>query len=108
MTVNGREVAGSYRKLYRQALHAVQYSSPARYTVRDHLRLAFRSNAPETFDSSRIANTLLFLKYAADERGLEHRLLKTLVHVWWWQGYRHKQRKEYGSMAALVIPLMSI
>ncbi|KAL8801443.1 MAG: hypothetical protein Q9182_004460 [Xanthomendoza sp. 2 TL-2023] len=59
-----------------------------------HLRLAYRSNGPEAFSSSKIENTLLFLKHATEERGLEHRMLKNLLHVWWWQIQPKKQHGE--------------
>ncbi|KAI4228157.1 MAG: hypothetical protein L6R36_001871 [Xanthoria steineri] len=85
MSPDRLEIVRSYRNLYRHALRAVQYSSPARYTLKSHLRLAYRSNGAEAFNSTRIGNTLLFLQHAAEERGLEHRMLKSLLHVWWWQ-----------------------
>lgn len=95
MTVDRHEIVRSYRNLYRHALRAVQYSSPARYTLKSHLRLAYRSNGVEAFNSTRIDNTLLFLRHAAEERGLEHRMLKSLIHVWWWQAQPSRQRKEH-------------
>lgn len=101
MTVGRLEIVRSYRNLYRHALRAVQYSSPARYTLKSHLRLAYRSNGAEAFCSLKIDNTLLFLKHAAEVRGLEHRLLKSLLHVWWWQSLSSKQRKVYVPSATL-------
>ncbi|KAI4180907.1 MAG: hypothetical protein L6R41_006951 [Letrouitia leprolyta] len=91
---NKYEIVKSYRDLYRHALRAVQFSSPARYTVRTHLRLSFRRNAATAFNPRKIANTLLFLKYAAKERGFEHRLLKSLIHVWWWQEQTSRQKRD--------------
>lgn len=95
MSLDRLEIVRSYRNLYRHALRAVQYSSPARYTLKSHLRLAYRSNGAEAFNSTRIDNTLLFLRHAAEERGLEHRMLKSLLHVWWWQAQPSRQRKEH-------------
>ncbi|KAL8679369.1 MAG: hypothetical protein Q9186_004335 [Xanthomendoza sp. 1 TL-2023] len=100
MTVGRHVIVKSYRDLYRQALRAVQYSSPARYTLKSHLRLAYRSNGADAFSSPKIENTLLFLKHAAEERGLEHRMLKNLLHVWWWQSQSSKQKKESTSANA--------
>lgn len=91
-----QEILNSYRSLYKGALRAVQFSSPARYTLKSHLRLAYISNDAQSFDPVKIANTLVFLKHAAEERGLEHRLLKGLLHVWWWQEQTSRQKKEYG------------
>ena len=90
-----KAIIHSYRALYRHALQAVQYSSPARQTLRNHLQLAYRNNAPEDFDSFKINNTIEFLQHATRETGLEHRMLKTLLHVWWWQGKSGKYKREY-------------
>lgn len=89
------EIIKSYRDLYRSALRAVQFSSPARYTLKSHFRLAYRSNDANLFDPTKIGNTLVFLKHAAEKRGFEHRLLKCLLHVWWWQDESSRQKKEY-------------
>ncbi|KAF2143854.1 uncharacterized protein K452DRAFT_224438 [Aplosporella prunicola CBS 121167] len=77
------EVLLAYRQLYTHALRAVQYSAPARYTLRDHLRLAFRRTSPAAYDRQKIDNTLEFLRGAAREKGLEHRIVKSLIHTWW-------------------------
>jgi hypothetical protein len=77
----------AYRHLYRALLHAVQYSSPARYVARDQLRDAFRRGHPEQFNQQKISRTLEFLEVAARERGLEHRILKNLLHVAYWKAY---------------------
>lgn len=95
LCANKHEIVRSYRDFYRHALRAVQFSSPSRYTVKTHLRLAYRSNTATAFHPSKIANTLLFLKHAAEERGFEHRLLKGLLHVWWWQEQTSRQKREY-------------
>lgn len=89
------DIVKSYRDLYRSALWAVQYSSPARYVLKSHLRLAYRSNHASSYNLPKINNTLVFLKHAAKEKGLEHRLLKNLLHVWWWQEQSSRKRKEY-------------
>lgn len=74
-------VIHAYRHLYRGLLQAVQYSKPARYTARNQLRTAFRKEDPSAFDQQKINRTLDFLKYAAQERGLEHRMVKSLLHT---------------------------
>ncbi|KAF2121574.1 hypothetical protein BDV96DRAFT_217103 [Lophiotrema nucula] len=81
-----QEIVQAYRQLYRHSLRAIQFSKPARYTLRDRLRLAFRTGDPAQFSPHKIANTLDFLSYATMENGLEHRILKNLLYVWWYQG----------------------
>ncbi|KAH7116062.1 hypothetical protein B0J11DRAFT_116506 [Dendryphion nanum] len=73
----------AYRHLLRQSLHAVHFSKPARYTLRDRLRLAFRKGDVSDFRPEKIKNTLEFLQYATRENGLEHKILKNLLFVWW-------------------------
>ncbi|EXJ77569.1 hypothetical protein A1O3_09796 [Capronia epimyces CBS 606.96] len=71
----------AYRHLYRAALKAVCYASPARYEVRDILRESFRSSPATSFNSRRVENTLLFLKNAGLYNGYEHKILKNLLHL---------------------------
>lgn len=85
MPAKNLEVIHAYRHLYQHALRAVQYSTPARHTIRDRLRRAFRKSHAADFDPSRIRNTLQFLKGASNSTCLEHRVLRTLLHTWWWQ-----------------------
>lgn len=73
----------AYRHLYRALLHAVQFSKPARYIVRDQIRNAFRNGQPQDLNQLRIARTLEFLAGAAREAGLEHKILKNLIHTAW-------------------------
>lgn len=77
-----RVVLNAYRHLYQHSLRAVQYSSPARYAVRDRLRRVFRAGKLEDFDAARIQKTIGFLDNAARARGLEHKIVKTLAFVW--------------------------
>jgi hypothetical protein len=75
----------AYRNLYRAALRATLYSSPARFIIRDRLRSAFRAppnKQPYPFDPSRISRTLLFLRSAAESPNLERRVVRNLVRVW--------------------------
>jgi len=64
-------------------MHAVQYAKPQRFLARDQLRLAYRKGSPSDFDTGRINNTLVFLEIAARERGLEHKIVKNLLHTEW-------------------------
>ncbi|KAF2473902.1 DUF1763-domain-containing protein [Lindgomyces ingoldianus] len=79
------EIVHAYRYLYRQGLRAVQFSKPARYTLRDRLRLSFRKGDVTDFSPQKVDNTLQFLRYATSENGLEHKILKNLLFVWWYQ-----------------------
>jgi hypothetical protein len=78
-------VVHAYRHLYRHGLRAVQFSKPARYTLRDRLRLAFRKGSRLDLEPQRVQNTVEFLKYATKENGLEHKIIKNLLFVWWTQ-----------------------
>jgi hypothetical protein len=85
MVVNNSQIVLAYRTLYRTALHAVQYSSPARHIVKATLEKSFRNGTRSDFNAKRIGNTVLFLENAANFRGLEHKILKNLVHMRWWE-----------------------
>ncbi|KAF2019964.1 DUF1763-domain-containing protein [Aaosphaeria arxii CBS 175.79] len=90
-----QEIIHAYRHLYRHSLRAILYSKPARYTLRSRIRLAFRKSPPEAYDPQRVANTIEFLQYAARENGLEHKIVKNLLLVWWNQdlgGYNRAAR----------------
>lgn len=78
----GREIVTAYRTLYKHILRAVQFSKPNRYTYRDRLREAFRHGDAASFDQVRIDNTVEFLKAAALDSGIEHKVVKNLAHVW--------------------------
>jgi hypothetical protein len=84
-TMSREAIVHAYRHLYRHSLRAVQFSKPARYTLRDRLRLAFRRGYAADFEPHKVANTLEFLRYAAKENGLEHKIVKNLMFVWWIQ-----------------------
>ncbi|KAI1173180.1 mitochondrial carrier protein [Nemania sp. FL0916] len=80
------DIIHAYRHLYRGLLHAVQFSSPARYTARNQLRRAFREKGA-TYDHRGYSRTIRFLDAATRERGLEHQVLKNLLIMAW---YRHE------------------
>ncbi|KAJ4301525.1 hypothetical protein N0V90_003618 [Kalmusia sp. IMI 367209] len=80
-----QDIIHAYRHLYRHALRAVHFSKPARFTLRDRLRLAFRKGSAADFKSQKIQNTLEFLHYATTQNGLEHKIVKNLLFVWWSQ-----------------------
>ncbi|MCJ1355127.1 MAG: hypothetical protein MMC33_005118 [Icmadophila ericetorum] len=79
------DVISAYRLLYRSGLHAVQFAKPARYTLRDIIRKAFRTEPPSCFDRERLGNTVLFLQNAARETGMEHKILKNLIFTRYWE-----------------------
>ncbi|KAH9882007.1 hypothetical protein J1614_001178 [Plenodomus biglobosus] len=92
-------VIHAYRHLYRHGLRAIQFSKPARYTLRDRIRLAFRKGSATDLEPQKVQNTLEFLHYATKENGLEHKILKNLLFVWWIQdhGGRAKSRQRVGT-----------
>ncbi|KAJ4368203.1 hypothetical protein N0V83_006559 [Neocucurbitaria cava] len=92
--MSNQAVIHAYRHLYRHSLRAIQFSKPARYTLRDRLRLAFRKGSPANFEPHKIQNTVEFLQYATRENGLEHKIIKNLLFVWWSQanGGRSKSK----------------
>ncbi|KAJ4379725.1 hypothetical protein N0V86_004907 [Didymella sp. IMI 355093] len=84
-TMSKRAVVHAYRHVLRHSLRAIQFSKPARFTLRDRLRSAFTKGAVSDFDQQKISNTLEFLQYATKQNGLEHKVLKNLLLVWWHQ-----------------------
>ena len=78
-------IISAYRDLYRSGLHAVQYSKPSRYVLKKTLDDAFREGSVSEFDALRIANTKLFLDNAAKSTGQEHKVVKNLLHVRWYE-----------------------
>ena len=95
MTHSTVEIIRAYRQLYREGLHAIQYASPARHVLKIQLNQAFRESGAEDFDTQKIENTILFLKCAAKQKGVEHGMLKRLLHVRWYELRLAKQRSEY-------------
>ncbi|KAH8687829.1 hypothetical protein BGZ60DRAFT_363362 [Tricladium varicosporioides] len=91
------QIAYAYRHLYRGLLKAVQYSKPARYTALDQLRKSFRNEDPATFDQVKINTTLEFLTGAARETGLEHKILRNLLLVKYWQKHQSLPRDWRGT-----------
>ncbi|KAL2840841.1 hypothetical protein BJX68DRAFT_183162 [Aspergillus pseudodeflectus] len=85
-------VIHAYRQLYRQSLKAINYSTPARHLVLQTMRQSFRSPT-QAFDPRRISNTLDFLRNATEVRGLEHRILRNLLLVKYWDQPRMKSDK---------------
>ena len=93
MAVNSQEIVRSYRHLYRHAMYAVQYAAPARYTLKILLENAYRTGNAAHYDAEKINNTLTFLHGAAKEKGLEHKILKNLLHTWFWSIYGARKEK---------------
>ncbi|KAL4946197.1 hypothetical protein BDV06DRAFT_218526 [Aspergillus oleicola] len=81
---NQQTIVQAYRQLYRQGLKAVNYSTPSRHVLVKTLRSSFRSSLAQDFDPQRITNTLTFLEKATDVSGLEHRIVKNLLMIRYW------------------------
>lgn len=75
----------AYRHIYQLSLRAVHYSKPARFTILDRLRRAFREGHPNDYDPKRIRNTCQFLYCAYDNDSLEHKVLRSLLFTWYWE-----------------------
>ncbi|KAF2207508.1 hypothetical protein CERZMDRAFT_51096 [Cercospora zeae-maydis SCOH1-5] len=83
MEASRTQILLAYRHLYQHLLRAVQFAKPQRYVARDRLRNAFRSSERQQFNAKEIERTLEFLRGAAASRGMEHRIVKNLMFVWW-------------------------
>ena len=84
MIASSQEIVRSYRQIYRLGLYAVRYAVPARHTLRILIENAYRTGSAADYDAQKINNTLTFLEGAAKEKGLEHKILKNLLHTWYW------------------------
>jgi hypothetical protein len=80
-----RAVILAYRHLYREGLKAIRYSTPARHLLRETLRSAFRSGSLDDYDSQRVEKTLIFLQQAGTSTGFEHKILRNLLTVRFWE-----------------------
>lgn len=88
-------IALSYRRLYRHGLRAVQYSTPARQTLQKRLQHRYRTGHASDYNEQAIENTIEFLRGAANVKGLEHRIVKRVVFVWWWETANDKYIQQY-------------
>ena len=79
------KILDAYRHLYRAALRAVNHSPPAKYQIRDSMRSAFRTEPATSFDQRRVDNTMDFLRRAREFSGMEHKILRNLLHARYWQ-----------------------
>ena len=80
-----RAIVHAYRHLYRTGLQSIRYAKPGRYVLRLNLRKSFRRGSPDEFDPQRIVNTLNFLRLASESTSTEHKIVKNLLHVRFWQ-----------------------
>lgn len=76
-------IVHAYRHTFKALLRAVQYAKPARFVARDRIRSAFRGARQEDYDAVKLARTIELLDHAARTRGLEHKIVKNLMHAWW-------------------------
>lgn len=93
----------SYRRLYRHALRAVQYSTPARQTIRKRLQDKYRTGQAADYNEQAIENTIEFLRGAANCKGLEHRIVKRLILVWWWETMSTRNVQQYAYLSLFSI-----
>lgn len=57
------------------------------------MRAAFSADSKETFDPRRVKNTVEFLQKAGKYKGIEHKILRNLVHVRYWQSAASKDTR---------------
>ena len=63
-------------------MKAVKYSVPAKYSVRDKIRLGFLEKTGSVSQET-VDNTVLFLETAAKRKGMEHKLVRNVcLHDW--------------------------
>jgi hypothetical protein len=86
-----KEIIVAYRHLYRQCLKVVNYSAPSRHVLLRILRSSFESGSGPDFDTRKIANTLLFLRRASGSTGLEHKIVKNIIMIRYWEQPRIKK-----------------
>jgi hypothetical protein len=84
-------VIHAYRHLYRKGLQAVRYAFPQRHVLRSSLRSSFRSGSRSDFDPNKITRTLEFLERASESTALEHKILKNLMLVRFWEQPQSKK-----------------
>ncbi|KAI9737748.1 MAG: hypothetical protein M1834_009116 [Cirrosporium novae-zelandiae] len=110
--ISREQISGAYRSLYRASLQAVQYAQPARTIIVAKLRYEFRTRPVEDFQPPRIEKTIQFLQNAKQQKGIEHRILKRLLHTWFfeqtykeyvpiWSTTQKARRRNYGSTTRL-------
>lgn len=93
--MTGQAVIHAYRQLYRNALRATHRSYPAKHVIRETIRTAFRTEPAYNFSLQRVKNTENFLKRAEKDTGIEHRILKNLLHVRYWQHHAKRDNRLY-------------
>ncbi|QDS73193.1 hypothetical protein FKW77_002620 [Venturia effusa] len=100
------DILHAYRNLLRTSLRAVHYSTPARHILLSRLRLSFRSSTLSDFEPQRISNTLEFLRNAAASRGIEHKILRNLLYVWYWEPVHWRKKgliRDHGKLEERVV-----
>lgn len=83
MAPTSAELRLAYRHILTHAYRAVKFSKPARYILLHRIRHSFRTRPSTAYDPRKVARTVEFLRGAALSNGVEHRLLRNLVHYWW-------------------------
>ena len=94
MNESRAQVVQAYRSLYKHGLIAINYKAGARNIIRDRLRKAFRKGHISDFDPVRIRNTIQFLRGAAYNHTLEHKVLQSLIHTWRMQSYPRSEAEQ--------------
>lgn len=75
-----RELIHSYRHILRNLIRGVNYAGKARAVAVKQLRAAYR-DPNGVYDAEGVKRTVWFLKAAARNNGIEHKILKNLIEV---------------------------
>lgn len=89
------EILHSYRHILRNLIRGVNDVRKARNVATKQLRLAYR-DPDGVYDAEATRRTVWFLKAAAQQNGIEHKILKNLIEV-----RRRREEKQGDWNAAL-------
>lgn len=92
-----RQLREAYRLLLRYGYRACERTHPHRTILRNYLRQKFRNESLEPPSATALANTVKFVKAAAEWTGLERRCIATMIHV---EHSKYEQSKTKRSQAA--------
>jgi hypothetical protein len=106
-TGDARVVVSAYRSLYKAGLKAIRKSVSASFALRSLLRRSFREEAAATYSEERVRNTLAFLENASRYRGVEHKVVKNILHVRYWRERESGPTRMFVYVSDIVwLPLM--
>ncbi|KAK9457181.1 hypothetical protein V1511DRAFT_492909 [Dipodascopsis uninucleata] len=100
MVLSTGEVCSLYRHILRTGRRIVKRKAPYKYLFLDITRNMFRDPQLK-YDSLWFKNTLSMLQRAEEYRGMEHRVVKNILHTAWSRQFKYKQRSTIGASKLL-------